>query len=194
MATTRPSLLLRIRDPADSEAWQTFFAIYRPILLRYARAQGLGPSDADDVAQHALTVVHARIADFRYDPQHGRFKGWLRTIVNNHVRNLQRPPAAREELPAEDAVADERALSPDEVFDQLWMQEHLWHCLRELEVEVDEQSFAIFRRLVFDEAPVEAVCAEFGVERGNVYTIKWRLTRRIAERMRFLTAEDADGA
>ena len=38
MDTTRPSLLLRIRDRGDAGAWRTFDAIYRPMLYRFALA------------------------------------------------------------------------------------------------------------------------------------------------------------
>jgi hypothetical protein len=31
---TRPSLLIRVRDPADQAAWQEFVEIYRPVILR----------------------------------------------------------------------------------------------------------------------------------------------------------------
>ncbi|MDA1264851.1 MAG: RNA polymerase sigma factor [Planctomycetota bacterium] len=192
METTRPSLLLRIRDPADRDSWSAFHGLYRPILLRYALARGLGHEDAEDVSQHALSTVHASIEAFDYDPARGRFHGWLRTIVNNRVRNLLRDRATeqvhREHLAQERPEADP-APSPDQVFEDLWMQEHLWHCLREIQLEVNARTYAIFERLVIEEVPVARICEEFGVDRGGVYTIKWRVTKRIAERMRQLTEE-----
>jgi RNA polymerase sigma-70 factor (ECF subfamily) len=193
MDTTRPSLLRRIRDPGDRAAWEAFDAIYRPLLLRYARALGLAHADAEDAAQHVLAILSQRMASFDYDSGRGRFRGWLRTIVVNHVRNLARSRNA--DARARGAAAEQadggHGLSPEEIFDRLWMQEHLWHCLRELQGEVDERTWEVFHRLVFEGAPVAAICRELHVEPGNVYTIRWRLTRSIAQKMELLTDGDS---
>jgi len=37
---TRPSLLLRVRDPGDRAAWDEFSEIYRPVIMRLARVSG----------------------------------------------------------------------------------------------------------------------------------------------------------
>ena len=34
---TRASLLVRIRDPRDDEAWRQFLALYEPLLRAFAR-------------------------------------------------------------------------------------------------------------------------------------------------------------
>ncbi len=193
METTRPSLLFRIRDRGDVEAWSLFDSIYRPIVHRYARSWGLGFSDIEDVAQHAMAALHSTSGAFAYDPSRGRFRGWLRTVVNNRIRNLLRDrgrEAASQASLAGEAM-DPGQLSDESLFERLWLQEHLWHCLRELRDTVDERTYDIFTRHVFDEVPVGQVAKEFQVEPGNVYTIKWRLTKQIAERMRFLTQDDA---
>lgn len=186
MDTTRPSLLLRIRDRADVGAWRTFDALYRPMLERFARGRGLRPEDAEDVAQHCLTVIADRIGDFSYDPQKGRFKGWLRTLVNNRVRNLLRQRAAGPLSAAELADLGDDAAAPDEAFDRIWLEEHLWHCLRELEGEVEETTFRAYKRHVIEQAGVEEVCRELNISAKNLYTIKWRLTQRVAAKMREL--------
>jgi len=187
--TTRPSLLLRIRDPSDVEAWRTFDAVYRPMLRRFARAWGLSEDDADDVAQHCLTALYDRIRDFRYDRGKGRFKRWLRTLVNNRVRDQLRH---RRPLQADTAVLSgpqQREQSPEEVFDRIWMEEHLAHGLRELRDEVEEKTFAAFVAHVIEQRPVSEVCERFNLRPNNLYTIKWRLTERLAEKVREL----ADG-
>ncbi len=186
MDTTRPSLLLRIRDHADAEAWQTFDTIYRPLIYRYALAQGLADPDADDVTQYCLSAVAERIATFDYDPRKGSFKGWLRTIATNRVRNLWRDRRDRPAASGELQRPQEREPEPDEVFERIWQQEHLWHCLREVERDSDQSTYRAFVAYVLENETVEAVCAKTGLTRNNVYTIKWRLTERIAQRMKEL--------
>ena len=38
---TRESLLVRVKDPSDRDAWNEFVQIYRPAIYRLARARGL---------------------------------------------------------------------------------------------------------------------------------------------------------
>jgi RNA polymerase sigma factor (sigma-70 family) len=191
--TTQPSLLLRIRNRSDGDAWATFDEIYRPILARYARARGLRDADVDDVVQHCMQAVSTHIGSFEYDPARGRFKGWLRTIVNNRVRSLA---AKRTEASADTAVmasAEADGEGPEDLFERLWDQEHLWHCLRRMRAEVEPATFEAFRRYVIEEQPAEAVARDLGLSTGNLYTIKWRLTERLSQHMGRLIGDD-DGA
>src|SRR5512137_2155681 len=120
MDTTRLSLLLRIRDRSDGLAWTTFVSIYRPMLMRFARERGLTEADAEDVAQYCLAAVTDKIAEFSYDPQKGRFKGWLRTLVNNRIRNLLRGAGQPQADTAVLADAAQREPGPEEAFERIW--------------------------------------------------------------------------
>lgn len=54
---TRHSLLVRVRDPRDHEAWDQFARIYRPVAYRLARAHGLQDADAEELAQSVLMAI-----------------------------------------------------------------------------------------------------------------------------------------
>jgi DNA-directed RNA polymerase specialized sigma24 family protein len=54
---TRPSLLVRIRDARDREAWGEFVEIYAPLVYKTARRRGLQDSDAADLTQEVLRSV-----------------------------------------------------------------------------------------------------------------------------------------
>lgn len=191
METTRASLLLRLRDRRDQSAWAEFDQIYRPMLYRFAVARGLGHAQAEDVVQQCMASINDHIDGFEYDPKKGRFKGWLRTMVNNRIRNLLRD---RKEFFAESGVFRDRAAggpSPDELFDQIWMDEHLKHALRLVRDEVEEKTFQTFYLYVIEERPVEDICKALDVNANQVHKAKYRLTKRLAERMAELTGEEA---
>lgn len=190
MQTTRASLLVRIKDRRNSAAWGEFDAIYRPMLHRFAIMRGLDDASAEDVVQQCMTAIHNHIEGFDYDPSKGRFKGWLRTLVNNRIRNLARD---RHDRPAEsqDFKQDQaREPSPEEAFDHIWMEEHLKHALRLVRDEVDQQTFTAFQRYVMEEQPVEATCKEVGVTANQLYKIKWRVTQKLGEKMKELLGEE----
>jgi RNA polymerase sigma-70 factor (ECF subfamily) len=85
---TRPSLLLRLRDFQDHQAWAQFVEVYAPLIYGYVRKRGLQDADAADLTQVCLrqVVVHAESLD--YDPSRDSFRGWLFTIVRNRLRDF----------------------------------------------------------------------------------------------------------
>ena len=54
---TRPSLMLRLRQAADQQAWTEFVSIYEPLLLRLMKQRGLQEADARDVTQQVILAV-----------------------------------------------------------------------------------------------------------------------------------------
>jgi RNA polymerase sigma factor (sigma-70 family) len=182
MQTTRVSLLLRIKNRRDGDAWQQFDNLYRPMLHRFATMRGLQHAEAEDVVQHCMSAVQQHIETFEYDPTKGRFKGWLRTLVNNRIRNLLRD---RHEKPAQSAVFDrpEEGPTPEELFDRVWMAEHLTLALRLLRDEVEEASFRAFQLYVIEERPVEEICAELNMNANQVHKAKYRLTKKLADKL-----------
>ncbi len=191
---TNPSLLRMIKDRGNREAWSQFDALYRPMLGRFARSYGLKEADVDDVVQHCMTALCMKIDEFTYDPTRGRFKGWLRTMVNNRCRDLMR---MRGNLPVE-LEAAERVTSvsdtPEDAFERIWMDEHLSHCVRLIQNEVEAPTFAAFRAYVIDGREVEDVCREMALTPNQLYKIKHKLTKRLKELMAVWVGEEKDSS
>ena len=72
--STHPSLLTRVRDPADRVAWREFEARYGPLIVGYCRSLGLQLTDAEDVCQEVMLSLSHALPGFRYDQETG---SWL---------------------------------------------------------------------------------------------------------------------
>jgi RNA polymerase sigma-70 factor (ECF subfamily) len=186
MDTTRASLLVRIREPENAEAWREFDGIYRPMLYRFARARGLRDADAEDVVQYCMSAIQKYIGEFEYDPAKGRFKGWLKTMVNHRVLRVLRKKCEDMAESQDFKRPQEREAAPEDMFDELWMQQHIEHALEQIRAEVNEKTYLAFQHYVFDEWPVEKVCGELEMTADHVYAIKYRLTKKLSERMKAL--------
>src|SRR5437763_3209335 len=93
--TTRASLLVRLGDAADSAAWGRFVDLYAPPVYACARRHGLQDADAADVTQDVMRSVYTAFRRGDFDPDRGRFRGWLITIVRNKLRDHARRAGLR---------------------------------------------------------------------------------------------------
>jgi hypothetical protein len=98
---TRASLLLRLRDPQDGNAWREFVDLYAPIVYGYARKKGLQDADAADLSQDVLRAVASAIGRLEYDRQRGAFRNWLFTIVRHKLSSWQQSRQIREQAGGE---------------------------------------------------------------------------------------------
>src|SRR6185503_10319182 len=96
---TRPSLLLRVRDVNDSDAWREFVRLYTPLVFVHCARHGLQEADAADVAQEVMRVAAEVMPEFQYDAQRGKFRGWLLQTTRNRLYKFFRQQS-RAPLPA----------------------------------------------------------------------------------------------
>src|SRR4051794_35182549 len=87
--TTRLSLLFRLRDAHDAEAWDHFVRLYAPLVYRYARRRGLQDSDSADVTQEVLRAVMAGAERLGQVHHRGSLRSWLFTVAHHKVCDLQ---------------------------------------------------------------------------------------------------------
>lgn len=83
--TTRASLLLKLCDPEDHEAWVEFAFLYEPVIYRMLRRSGLCDADTQDVLQDLPLAVNRNIERWDHGRQRGSFRGWLRKVTRNLV-------------------------------------------------------------------------------------------------------------
>src|SRR6266478_5257828 len=114
---TRPSLLVRIRDPGDREAWRQFVALYAPLMHGLARQRGLQDADAADLTQEVLGAVALGAPTFVYDPGRGSFRGWLYTVTCHKIHDFRASRLNRERGSGDSAthrLLDEQPAPEDE--------------------------------------------------------------------------------
>ena len=111
---TRASLLVRIRDPGDKDAWRQFVALYAPLIHGLARRRGLQDADAADLTQEVLRTVMAAAPGLVYDPKRGSFRGWLYTVSCNKIRDFQASRLNRDRGSGDSATQQLLAEIPDQ--------------------------------------------------------------------------------
>src|SRR5258708_4612504 len=118
---TSVSLLDRLAAQPNDADWQKLHALYAPLLQVWLRRAGVPDTDADDLVQEVMLVVFREMSGFERRGV-GAFRGWLRTILANRVRDYFRGRQHRPTATGDSAFQEKLAEleSPDSALSQLW--------------------------------------------------------------------------
>ncbi|MCY2995950.1 MAG: sigma-70 family RNA polymerase sigma factor [Planctomycetota bacterium] len=89
---TSLSLLSKVRDLHDQEAWRRFFARYQPIIVNWCLRHDLQRADAEEIAAVVLEKLARLMPTFEYDPAKS-FRAWLSTVVKRSIIDFRRRAA-----------------------------------------------------------------------------------------------------
>ncbi|MBI2926982.1 MAG: sigma-70 family RNA polymerase sigma factor [Verrucomicrobia bacterium] len=180
---TRPSLLLRLRDADDHEAWRAFVQIYTPLIYGFCRKHGLQDADAADVAQEVMRTVARRIGEFEYQPDKGTFRAWLFTVtrskLNNFFQTLQRQPQGTGRTTVHELLEAQPSPQPDTDWDHEYHQRLFeWAC-GQVHDEFEASTWQAFWQTAVEGKAGASVAASLGLSVGAVYVAKSRVLARL---------------
>lgn len=187
MATTSTSLLERLRDARDQDAWGRVMDLYGPLIRGWADRLGVRGADADDLVQDVLTVVVRRFPEFVHPEKPGAFRGWLRAIAVNCAREVWHDRKTKPVAPGGTDFGSylARLEDPDDPLARDWDREHDVFVTRKLldrlRTEFETKTWDLFRRFVLDGVPADQVAAELGTTPNAVYIAKSRVLARLRE-------------
>lgn len=192
MEATSLTLLMRLKqDGAPREvAWADFRRRYAPIIAGFARNLGAADQDIDDLIQDVLTGFYSAQPTFMFDPDKGRFRGYLKTCVINllarrHNKKLQLDGRPIEEIdPGDDSA--ERAWQAS------WEREQLHRAIEDVrKYYQDNETFQAFYRVTMAGDDPKAVATALDLSVDSVYQAKTRCTARLRSVLAQL--EDEEG-
>jgi RNA polymerase sigma factor (sigma-70 family) len=192
---TRASLLVRIRDSQDAQAWCQFVDLYAPLIHGFARKHGLQDADAADLTQDVLATVARSVQKLEYDSRRGSFRGWLFTIVRNRVYNF-----LTRRRPYEQGSGDTGAhnllrqhADPAEAPDAAWeneYQRHLFACAASVvQQQVHDGTWQAFWQTAVQGRSAQDVARQLHMTVAAVYIAKSRVMAQLKEQIRLLQEE-----
>ncbi|MEO1524599.1 MAG: sigma-70 family RNA polymerase sigma factor [Planctomycetota bacterium] len=185
---TRESLLIRLSDPSDRDAWDTFVSIYRPLVYRIARLRGVQDADAQDLAQRVLLSVSKSISDWTPRPG-SRFRHWIARIAKNAAINaLQRQP--RDRARGGSGYAAALGSVEQQSIEQLYELEYRRQVYRRaaeiVRNRADEKTWLAFSLTMVDGLSVDQVAERLAMPPGSVYAARSRMVRRLRDQVQIL--------
>ena len=178
MDSTSASLLVRLQQSEDREAWSRFVELYGPLIFHWARGTGMQESDAADLTQDVMALLLRKLPEFRYDPQKS-FRSWLKTVTLNRWRETAR----RKSLPLLADGNRQLALVPGPSAEAFWEQEYrqqlIARTLETLAPEFRPSTWEAVRRYVLGNEAPETLASELGLSVWTIYSAKSRLLKRL---------------
>ena len=178
---TSLSLLDRVTNSSDPEAWDRLVALYGPLLERWLRSYDVQAADAEDLVQDVLTVVVQEVGTFDHNERTGAFRSWLRRILVNRLRNLWRKRNHSPQAKGTSGLLEQLQQLEDDssALSRVWDTQHDQHVVAQLMETVrprfEPQTWDAFRRQVFDGQRADVVARELGLSLSSVYVARSRV-------------------
>jgi len=192
--STHATLLVRLRQDKDAEAWLTFVELYTPLVYRFCRRRSLQDADARDVTQQVLATVHRAIGKFDYDRQRGRFRNWLGAVTAHEITRYQR----KERRPGKgvgDGWGDEIAALASAAADPVWMEEFnsyiFQRALLRIRPEFEASVWQAFDLTWLHDVKPQEASERIGKTSAWVYKARYKVLERLRQELEFLTNDAA---
>jgi len=189
--TTRHSLLLRLHDRQDHQAWLEFVEIYEPLIYRLARRRGFQDADAKEIAQEVLFAVNRSIERFTPGQHAGSFRGWLARITKNLVIDRFRsekshnqrfhPELGQPIANSRDKAVLENAEQIASIFEWEHRRQVFYWAADQLRHRYNERTWLAFWRTCVAGESVEQVARELSMTTGAIYVARCRIIARLRE-------------
>lgn len=186
---TRHSLILRLPDARDIEAWDQFVAIYEPLVYRLARAKGFQDADAREIVQEVMVAVSKAVDRWEPDPERGRFRDWLFRIARNLMikfmtRRKHRPwsKGGTEILDLMNQQVDpasDPSLKEAAEFDLEYRREVFLWAAEKVRGQVTENTWQAFWRTSVDGLSTTDVAEQLSMSAGAVQIARSRVRGRL---------------
>lgn len=189
-SATRLSLLLRVRDLSDRGAWQDFVECYAPRVFAWCLRFKLQDADAADATQMVLMKLVEGLRSFEYDPQQGRFRGWLKTVTRHVAADVARSWRERGTGDSQFLITLENLEQPDaadallEEVELGYQRELLRRAAIGVQVRVQPKTWDAYRLTCEEQLAALQVAEQLGMPVSEVYVSKSRVLKMLREEIR----------
>jgi RNA polymerase sigma-70 factor (ECF subfamily) len=192
MPETSLSLLDRLQQGPNDDAWQRMVGVYSPLIQAWLRRYTRSDQDVEDLAQEVLAVVVRKLPEFQHRVRVGSFRRWLRSITVNCLRDFWRTQRYRPRITGRHAFGEvlDQLEDSQSALSKLWDREHDEHVTRHLLEKIrprfEERTWLAFQMVALQAIPVEEVARDLGMTPNAVFIAKSRVVHQLRQEGRGL--------
>ena len=182
---TRISLIARMRDMNDEEAWEEFVEVYQPLVQRFIQRHGLQYADAAEVTQEVLSRVAKSIESWEESHERSTFRGWLYRITRNlTIDFLRKRKVEGERLGKGDAglsqVASSEDASKSQEFQAEYEKQIFYWAAERLKPSFKPENWQAFWLSTVEGHSIDEVSKQLKMDCGKIYVARSRIMSRLS--------------
>ena len=193
--TTSKSLLVKVRN-GDEVSWEDFYRTYKPLIWLCGGDCGLTTDEKEELVQKVMCEIFQKdiigkydidkVPEklmFKYDPQKGRFRHYLRKVIRYQAIKIFNQRKNNISINAEDSIIQD--IPSNEAWDKAWDEEWYKHLLNmalvELKLRVQTETYVAFEMYALQNRAVDEVATFLNMSISSVYTAKSRCITTLKE-------------
>ena len=189
---TSASMLLRLRADGTLDrqvGWNDFSKMYGSVIAGFARNAGAKPQEVDDILQDVMLGFFKQSRVFEYDPAKGRFRGYLKRITLNAIRDRYRRKRPIVGLPESyDPPAGESELNA--AWDREWTEHLLRRALEKVKTNIQPKTLEAFERYGVRGEPVASVAKDLDMSEASIRHAKMRVLDQMRQEIAIMRADE----
>lgn len=183
---TSLSLLERLRNLSDDDAWRRFHDLYGPLIHSWLAHRGVSQADAEDVRQEVMHQAMVELPHFQHNGRTGALRCWLRQVVANRLRTFWRQHNRHRAVGGDEySILAEQLADPESRLSQQWNHDYdrtlLQRLMEIVQHEFETKTIDAFRRVVFEEQKAAVVAEELKMTSNAVRIAQSRVLHRLRE-------------
>ena len=193
---TRPTLLSKVRR-GDEDGWSQFYELYEGFIYSAAKGAGLSHEESRDVVQEAMVTVRNYVSNFVPDASRGRFRTWLRKIVQSRIADQYRkkkrnptekrenhPPSEQTTTSTTDRIPDLNEVELDRLIDGKLEQAILVEARRLVTEKVRMEDYQAYDLFELRELSARDVAVSLGIRTVTVRVRAFRVRHEVEREVR----------
>ena len=182
---TRASLIVRLADAQNVQAWDEFARLYQPVVYRLALRRGFQHADAEELVQEVMLAVARAVDGWVPDRERGRFRDWLHRIARNLMINFltrrkhQVWGTGRSDVQQMLEAKSGADSAITQMFEVEIRREAFRWAAKVVQKDVKETTWQAFWLSTIDDLPATEVTRQLGMSVGSVYIARSRVMARL---------------
>ena len=190
--TTRQTLLLRVKNPDDEQAWNEFVNYYKSFIKVILKYLNVATNHVEDLTQEILIKIWKGLQKLDYDSEKARFRTWLNRVIRNAVIDFQRAGNRRIKTENQDEVDSESFPLDNDEFSKIIEKEWRAHitnlALDNIRPIFKGNALDVFN-LYLNEVPTKKIAEQLNIAEGSVYKLRSRVEEKLIQEIKRLKLE-----
>jgi RNA polymerase sigma factor (sigma-70 family) len=183
-ARTSGTLLIRLRNTGDQQAWEEFYARYTPMIRGWCRQWF--PRELEDMVHEVMVLLVKRLRDFEYQPGK-RFRGYLKTVTHRLMADLKERSGRRPAVDGDGLVeAVEASLDLEHRLASEYDLELLGKAKDNVRRRVESRTWSAYVETAEQGRPAAEVAKELGMKVGAVFQAKHHVLTLLQQEVKSL--------